>query len=109
MRLNPAERDRLLSARLKRELEARGYIVKKSMDGTVTILDGKTKQVYMTGISVEDAGRLFQLWGEDVPEATVEHAEAVADKTGKWPKPPDRDPRTGLDTPEAAAVREKCR
>ena len=109
MRLNPAERDRLLSSRLKRKLEARGYLVKKSMDGTVTILNGKTKQVYMTGISVEDAGRLFQLWGEDVPDALVEHAEAVADKTGKWPKPPDRDLRTGLDTPEAAAVRERCR
>lgn len=109
MRLNPAERDRLLSARLKRELEARGYLEKKSMDGTVTILDGKTKQIYVTGISVEDAGRLFQFWGEDVPEALVEHAESVADKTGRWPKPPDRDPWTGLDTPEAAAVREKCK
>ena len=106
---NPAEKERLLSARLKRDLEKAGYLVKKSMDGTVTVLDGKTKALYISGISVQDAGRLFGLWGNEAltdQEAAENAREAKI--TGRWKKPPDIDQQTGLDTPETAAVREKC-
>ena len=98
-----------MTARLKRELEEAGYMVKKSQDGTVSVLDGKTKSVYVSGISVQDAGRIFGLWGNEVlTDQQAAENEQEAKIKGHWKKPPDIDPTTGLDTPETAAIREKC-
>ena len=107
-RLNPAERDRRLTKRLKRELEEKGYLVKKSADSTVTVIDAKTQDVYISGVSVEDCGRIFNLWGYDpLTEEQLDQIEADAARTGIWRKPPTKDPKTGLLTPEEAAVLEQ--
>ena len=107
--LSPAEKERLLAAVLKRELEAAGYFVRKSADGSIAVLDSDQQPIF-SGASVIEAGQIFSLWGgESVSERKAEQLEREAHKTGHWRKPQDHDPKTGLDTPETAAVREKLK
>ena len=108
-RLNPQEKKRLLQKRAKCELEAAGYGLKKLQGGGFLVINGETEEVLAQFDDIERLGQVFGLWGEDVSDALIEHSEAVLERTGKWPKPPDKDPQTGKDTPETAAVREKIK
>ncbi len=104
---NPQEKKRLLQKKLKRELEKAGYGLKKLQDGSFIVIYGDTEEVIVKFKDIEDAGRTFGLWGHDLPETAYKDAEATVRATGKWPMPPSKDPLTGLDTPETAAIREK--
>lgn len=106
-RLNPQEKKRLLQKRAKRELEARGYGVKKLQGGGFLVINGETEKPICEFETIEQLGRVFGLWGEDIPDAVTDYADEILATTGKWMKPPDRDPKTGLDTPETAAIRER--
>ena len=105
--LNPQEKKRLLQKRAKRELEKAGYGMKRLQDGTYIVFYGDTEEPIVQFKDIEEVGQLFGLWGEDIPEAVTDWTEDVLAKTGHWLKPPDKDPLSGLDTPETAAVREK--
>lgn len=97
-KLNPQERKRLLQHRAKRLLEEAGYGLKKKQDAFL-VIDGESEEVLAEFESIEQVGKAFGFWGNDVPDTETENA-------GQWQKPPDRD-ETGTDTPETAAVREK--
>lgn len=107
--INPQEKKRLLQKRAKRELEKAGYGLKKLQSGEYLVIDGETEKTLAKFKNIEQVGQCFGLWGGEIPDEVVDWTEEVLDKTGKWIKPPDTDPFTGRDTPEAAAVREKVK
>lgn len=98
MALSPAETERRLKARLKAELEKRGYFVKFSQGGTVTVLRGEPggdQEIVVSDLSIMEAGQHFKVWGHDNPCTTAEQREH-----------PERDPNDPtLDTPTTAAIR----
>lgn len=89
-KINPQERKRLLQKRAKRELEAAGYGLKKLQGGGFLLIDGETEETLAEFETIEELGLACGLWGEDATEG-------------------DRDPETGRDTPETAAIREKVK
>ena len=105
--LNPQEKKRLLQRRAKRELEAAGYGLKKLQSGGYLVIDGQTEKPIAEFDDIDQVGQVFGFWGEDNPDAVTDYTDKVLAETGKWLKPPDRDPKTGLDTPETAAIRER--
>lgn len=99
--LNDQERERLLQQRAARELEAAGYALTEAENGAFLLLNAKTRETIAQFESIERLGMVMGLWGEDADQA-------AAPKLGRW-IPPSRDAKTGLDSPELAAVREKAR
>ena len=91
--MNPQERKRLLFKRAKRELEERGFGLKKSQSGEFTLVNGETEEPIAQFKTIEQVGAVLGLWG--TPMIDPEH--------------PDRDVLSGRDTPETAAVREKMK
>jgi len=93
-RMNAQERKRLLQKRARRELKAAGYSLKQE-NGCITVF-GKTGKAIAEFEDIVRLGQVFGLWGSDVmcDDSTV---------------PPARDPATGKDSPELAAVREKMK
>lgn len=98
MALSPAETERRLKQRLKTELEKRGYFVKFSQSGGVTVLMGQPggeQEVIVSDMTITEAGQFFKVWGAPNPCLTAEQREH-----------PDRDPNDPtLDTPTTAALR----
>ena len=98
MALFPAEIERRLKQRLKTELEKRGYFVKFSQSGGVTVLMGQPggeQEVIVSDMTITEAGRFFKVLGQENPCLTAEQREH-----------PDRDPNDPtLDTPTTAAIR----
>ncbi len=107
MRLNPQERKRLLQRRAKRMLERRGFGLKKLQGGGYIVINGETEDALAKFEDIEILGQAFGLWGADTPEEMLAEEDEILRNGGPWKHPPDRDPETGLDTPETAAVREK--
>jgi len=107
--INPEERKRLLQKRAKRKLEDAGYFMKRQQDGTYIVGNAETEEPLVRFQSIERLGQFFGLWGNPIPDAVTDYAEEILDKTGHWMRPPARDPLTGLDTPETAAVRENIK
>lgn len=91
---NPAEKNKLLVRRARRELEKAGYELRQR-EGSFLVLNAKSQKPLAQFESIEDLGKIFGLWGDDLP--------ATPDYSG----PPGRDSQ-GRDTPELAAVREKA-
>lgn len=102
MALSPAETERRLKQRLKTELEKRGYFVKFSQSGGVTVLMGQPggeQEVIVSDMTITEAGQFFKVWGAPNPCKTPEQRER-----------PDRDPNDPtLDTPTTAALRADTR
>ena len=102
MALSPAEQERRLKQRLKTELEKRGYFVKFSQSGGVTVLMGQPggeQEVIVSDMTITEAGQFFRVWGAPNPCLTAEQREH-----------PDRDPNDPtLDTPTTAALRADTR
>lgn len=102
MTLSPAEQERRLKQRLKTELEKRGYFVKFSQSGGVTVLMGQPggeQEVIVSDMTITEAGQFFKVWGAPNPCLTAEQREH-----------PDRDPNDpSLDTPQTAAIRADTR
>ena len=98
MALSPAETERRLKQRLKTELEKRGYFVKFSQSGGVTVLMGQPggeQEDIVSDMTITEAGQFFKVWGAPNPCLTAEQREH-----------PDRDPDDPtLDTPTTAAIR----
>lgn len=105
--MNPQEKKRLLERRAKRMLEESGFGMKKTQTGSYSVIDGKSEKILAQFDDIEQLGETLGLWGGELPESAYKYAEFVARHTGKWPKPPDKDPETGMDTPTTAAVREQ--
>ena len=99
--MNDKERKLLLQERAARELEAAGYALTEAENVAYLLQNAKTQETIAQFESIEQLGKVMGLWGEDADQA-------AAPKPGRW-IPPSRDTKTGLDTPDLAAVREKMK
>lgn len=95
-RLKPQEKEDLLQKRAARELEAAGYGMKHLEDGSFIVFSPKSGKTLAQFEDIIQLGQVFGLWGEDGS------SDDPID-------PPARDPKTGKDSPDLAAVREKLK
>ena len=85
--MNPAQNKRALAKRAKRLLEDAGYELQKKQDGSFLVLDAETQETIVTFEDIKTLGEVFSFWGP--PSGVFE-----------------RDPETGLDPSNLAALRE---
>ena len=110
-----AEQERLLQKRAKRELEKQGYKLLANKAGGCQVQSAFTGEIIAGPefeLSIYETGRLFELWGYSTERNTEQDLTAAEmarrNMIYRHSRVKDeRDPITGLYTPEYCAAREQ--